>query len=123
MLPEDVPMLQKEIVDECRVQGKPVIVATQMLESMMDNPAPTRAECSDIATAIYDGADAVMLSGESAAGKYPIESVAMQQKVITRVETDPRWQRYAASVEKPEGDGTFSDALMNPVRMRALIRH
>jgi pyruvate kinase len=112
MLPEDVPMLQKEIVDECRVQGKPVIVATQMLESMMDNPAPTRAECSDIATAIYDGADAVMLSGESAAGKYPVESVAMQQKVITRVETDPRWQRYAASVEKPEGDGTFSDALM-----------
>ena len=81
MLPEDVPMLQKEIVDECRVQGKPVIVATQMLESMMDNPAPTRAECSDIATAIYDGADAVMLSAESAAGKYPVESVAMQQKV------------------------------------------
>jgi len=110
MLPEDVPMLQKTIIDECRHQGKPVIVATQMLESMMDNPAPTRAECSDIATAIFDGADAVMLSGESAAGKYPVESVAMQQKVITRVEQDPRWA--ARPVEAPASDGTFSDALM-----------
>jgi len=110
MLPEDVPMLQKLIIDEARHQGKPVIVATQMLESMMDNPAPTRAECSDIATAIFDGADAVMLSGESAAGKYPVESVAMQQKVITRVETDPRWMGRAA--DSLVSDGTFSDALM-----------
>jgi pyruvate kinase len=110
MLPEDVPMLQKQIIDEARLQGKPVIVATQMLESMMDNPAPTRAECSDISTAIYDGADAVMLSGESAAGKYPVESVAMQQRVITRVETDPRWKLHTPSAMP--SDGTFSDALM-----------
>lgn len=109
MQPEDVPMLQKQIIDECRRQGKPVIVATQMLESMMDNPAPTRAECSDIATAIFDGADAVMLSGESAAGMYPVESVAMQQKVISRVETDPR---YTGIEAVPQGDGHYADAVV-----------
>jgi len=111
MLPEDVPMLQKLIVDEARLQGKPVIVATQMMESMMNNPTPTRAECSDIATAIYDGADAVMLSGESAAGKYPVESVIMQQRVISRVEND-LMSRTRAPQQPLPSDGTFSDALM-----------
>lgn len=67
--PEDVPILQKQIIDECRDQGRPCVVATQMLESMIESPTPTRAEASDVATAIYDGADAIMLSAESAAGE------------------------------------------------------
>ncbi|KAG5178825.1 pyruvate kinase [Tribonema minus] len=90
---EDVPITQKQIIKCCRRLGKPVVVATQMLESMIDNPTPTRAEASDVATAIYDGADAIMLSAESAAGKYPIESVTMQQRIITRVETDPEYRK------------------------------
>ena len=88
MAPEDVPIMQKRIVDVCKMLGKPTIIATQMLESMIDAPTPTRAECSDIATAIYDGADAVMLSAESAAGLYPEEAVTMQRRVISRVEAD-----------------------------------
>lgn len=88
MNPWDVPVIQKRIIETCKVLGKPVVIATQMLESMIDNPTPTRAEASDCATAIFDSADAVMLSAESAAGKYPIESVTMQQLIINKVETD-----------------------------------
>ncbi|MCC9622525.1 pyruvate kinase [Thalassospira sp. MA62] len=86
--PEDVPILQKRIIKACREAGKPVIVATQMLDSMVTNPAPTRAEASDVATAVYDGADAVMLSAESAVGKYPIETVSIMDRILTRVERD-----------------------------------
>lgn len=85
--PEDVPGRQKELVRLCRMQGKPVIIATQMLESMIQTPTPTRAEASDVATAIYDSADAVMLSAESASGQYPVEAVAMMDRIIRRTES------------------------------------
>ncbi len=90
---EMVPVLQKRIVSCCRRQGKPVIVATQMLESMMTSETPSRAEASDIATAVYDGADAVMLSGETAVGKFPAEAVNMMYRIIQSVECDPRYLR------------------------------
>lgn len=92
MPPEQVPAIQKRIIRACRDAGKPVIVATQMLESMISAPIPTRAEASDVATAIYDGADAVMLSAESATGKYPIEAVAMMNGIISQTEADPYYR-------------------------------
>eukprot|EP00536_Pseudo-nitzschia_multiseries_P010294 jgi/Psemu1/258875/estExt_Genewise1Plus.C_3080041 len=113
--PEDVPILQKEIIDECRDQGKPVVVATQMLESMIESPTPTRAEASDVATAIYDGADAIMLSAESAAGAYPEESVLMQQRIINRVESDPHYDRYLQSFE-PHNENTAASAIIVAAR-------
>jgi pyruvate kinase len=87
--PQQVPPAQKRIVAMARALGKPVVVATQMLESMIVSPSPTRAEVSDVATAIYDGADAVMLSAESAAGKFPVEAVAMMDAIAREVEGDP----------------------------------
>ncbi len=86
---EQVPVLQKRIVRACRKHGKPVVVATQMLESMIKSPVPTRAEASDVATAIYDGVDAVMLSAETASGMFPLRAVAAMHKIIGQVESDP----------------------------------
>ncbi|NJC34525.1 pyruvate kinase [Sphingomonas jejuensis] len=113
--PQDVPPLQKRIVESARRLGRPVVVATQMLESMIKSPSPTRAEVSDVATAVYDGADAIMLSAESAAGDWPEESVSMMNSIATQVERDPG---YAARVHFTETvpDPTTADALAQSAR-------
>ena len=108
--PEQVPPAQKRIVEAARIAGKPVVVATQMLESMIVSPSPTRAEVSDVATAIYDGADAVMLSAESAAGAFPVEAVAMMDAIARQVEDDPS---YFARVH-------FTETLTSPTTADAL---
>ncbi|HEY8964040.1 MAG TPA: pyruvate kinase [Alphaproteobacteria bacterium] len=90
--PERVPPVQKQIVRKTRMAGKPVIVATQMLESMISAPTPTRAEASDVATAIYDGTDAIMLSAETASGQYPLEAVSIMDRIAQSVESDPAYR-------------------------------
>jgi pyruvate kinase len=99
--PEEVPAVQKDIIRRSNLRGLPVIVATQMLNSMIDNPRPTRAEASDVANAVYDGADAVMLSGETASGKFPIESVQMMERIILAAESSARSQRLMREVDAP----------------------
>ena len=122
---ESVPPLQKRIVRACRKRGKPVIVATQMLESMIESPVPTRAEASDVATAIYDGADAVMLSAESAAGKHPIEAVRIMNRIIERVEADPLYRQFleASQSANVPGQTSVPDAVCCAMRRAvALLR-
>jgi len=116
--PEEVPPLQNRIVATARQFGKPVVVATQMLESMITSPTPTRAEVSDVATAIYDGADAVMLSAESAAGQYPCEAVQMMDRIANTVERDPS---FAARVHftQTKLEPTTADALAGSARQIA----
>lgn len=110
MPPQQVPPLQKRIVEVSRRMGRPVVVATQMLESMIKSPSPTRAEVSDVATAIYDGADAIMLSAESAAGDWPVQAVAMMNAIGEAVELDPaHGDRIHFTITKP--DPTTADAL------------
>jgi len=100
MMSWELPPIQKHMIRRCRQHGKPVIVATQMLESMTDSPQPTRAEVSDVATAIYDGADAIMLSAESAAGHYPVEAVEMMDNVARHVEADEGYRLEMAAGPK-----------------------
>jgi len=107
---EKVPGIQRRAVRACRLAGKPVIVATQMLESMIQSPVPTRAEASDVATAIYHGADAVMLSAESASGKYPVEAVTMMDRIIREVEADPH-QREVLELLHTPSQPTSADAI------------
>ncbi|VUZ24296.1 Pyruvate kinase [uncultured Comamonas sp.] len=107
---EQVPAIQKRIVKLCRKLGKPVIVATQMLESMIESPVPTRAEASDVATAIYDGADAVMLSAESAAGKYPVEAVTMMHRIIEGTEADAQYRQLLDASHTAADSAATADA-------------
>jgi pyruvate kinase len=111
LAPEEVPVAQKTIVRAARRRGAPVIIATQMLDSMTANPQPTRAEASDVANGVYEGADALMLSGESAIGAWPREAVTMMDAIIRRVEADPLW-RGLMRAEHGEDDDEDVDALI-----------
>jgi pyruvate kinase len=115
---EKVPGIQKQITRASRRAGKPVVVATQMLESMITNPVPTRAEVSDVATAIFEGADAVMLSAESAAGQFPVEAVATMNRIAEEVETDAIY-RSIIDAQRSEPEATGADAIADAARQIA----
>ena len=116
--PEEVPVAQKTIVRAARNRGLPVIIATQMLDSMTGSPSPTRAEASDVANAVYEGADALMMSAETAVGLYPVETVAMMDKIVRRVERDPNWPGLM-DAEHGRVEDEDADALVAAARRAA----
>lgn len=117
---ESVPGLQRQIVEKCRMQGKPVIVATQMLESMIQSPVPTRAEVSDVATAVLEGADAVMLSAETAAGRYPIQAVQMMRRIIMNTQKDDAYKHAMESFSMPP-DKTIASAITSAMKQMVKV--
>ena len=112
---ETVPGIQKRIIETCRHAGKPVVVATQMLESMILAPVPTRAEVSDVATAVYDGADAVMLSAETAMGDFPIQAVSMMKSIIEKTQKDDYYKKLMEASTMPP-DHTIASAITSAIR-------
>ena len=107
--PEEVPVMQKEIINAANRHAKLVITATQMLKSMMQSPRPTRAEASDVANAIFDGTDAIMLSGETAVGEYPVETIQMMDAIVTKAEDNfEQWGHFSLDHEIPAMDDAIS---------------
>ena len=112
---QNVPPIQKRLVRKCRAAAKPVIVATQMLESMVESPTPTRAEVSDVATAIYEGSDAIMLSAESAAGQFPIQAVETMNNVAIEVESDPTYKEVMEASRRAKRN-SVADGIVSAAR-------
>ena len=126
---ESVPGIQKQITRKARRAGKPVVVATQMLESMISTPVPTRAEVSDVATAVFEGADAIMLSAESASGQYPVEAVATMNRIAEKVERDPTYPNIIDAqrgIPEPTGADAISLAarqIAETLRLSAIVTY
>lgn len=120
--PERVPEMQRRIVQACRRAGKPVVVATQMLESMVSSPTPTRAEVSDVANAVFEGTDAVMLSAESASGCFPVEAVRMMDRVVMHAESSPTYRAGIEATHQP-AEATTADAVCASLRQVAALLH